>query len=163
MAAPMAESARKAMTPPWTTSLRLAVAAETAPRTLPPALAGDGEAGRGGPRHQAAGGVEDVRLAEEQGPPDLDHPTDGADASLDDRAHEVDLQLDGGVRLSLGLQRQQRHAHGGVRDLGDDPSLDHAARVAVAGVGVQLDHRPAGLDLGQTRAERLLPPRARPL
>src|SRR5216684_5642865 len=74
-------------------------------------------AGGVGSRDEPAQIVDDVGLAEEQRLLHLDDAADSPQASFNDRAEKVDLQLHGGVPESVLLEGAQRHPHGGVRDL----------------------------------------------
>src|SRR5579859_788513 len=115
-------------------------------------------AGRGVGGDQPALEVEDVGLAEEQRLLDLHHPAHRAQPALDHRPEEVDLELDRGVPHPILLQRRERHAHRGVRDLGDHATLHHARALAVLRSGLELEHHAAGLRLGDARPEELHPP-----
>src|SRR5262245_42643413 len=154
-ARPMAESARALIIPPWTKPALFALssvgfistrarpsswATSRSPShsqareiaTLLTALAfRDGHACRGRARDQPVLLVEDVGLAEEQRLAHLDHPPDCAQPALDRRPDEVDLELDCRVPDPVLLEGGQRHAHGGIRDLGDHPALDDPAAVPV--------------------------------
>src|SRR6266550_197556 len=112
---------------------------------------------RGSPRDEAPLLVEHVGLAEQECLPHVDHPADGAQSPLDGRPQEVDLELDGRVPDAVFLQRGQRHAHGGVGDLGDHPTLDDAAAVAMLRTGDELQDHPPRLGLGDAGAEGLHP------
>src|SRR5579859_7171678 len=94
-----------------------------------------GHAGRGGDRDQPALGIEDVGLTEQQRLLDLHHPAHRPQPPLHRRPEEVDLELDRGVPDPVLLQGGERHAHRGVRDLGDDAALHHPRALAVLRTG----------------------------
>src|ERR1700694_795900 len=116
---------------------------------------------RPGPRHQPALFIKNIGLAEQQGLFHLNDPTLSPQAAFDHRAQEIDLELDGGVLHSILLKRRQRHSNGGVRDLRDDPALDHADAVPVLRPCIHLEDHPPGLGLRDPCPQRLHPPVSR--
>src|SRR5713226_872431 len=116
-------------------------------------------AGRRGPSDQPAPVVDHVGLAEEERLLHLDDLADRPQASLNDRAEEVDLELDRGVPEAIFLESAQRHPHRRVRDLGDDAALHHAAFMPVLRPRHEFEHHAAGLGLGYARAQGLHPSR----
>src|SRR5690348_5983488 len=83
-----------------------------------------GQAGRRGSRAQPAALIDDVGVAEEEGLPHLDDPTNSPRATVARGTDEVDLQLDRRVPGPVRLERRQRRAHRRVGDLGDHTALD---------------------------------------
>src|SRR5713226_4001328 len=120
---------------------------------------GHRHARRRSPCDQPAAVVDHVGLAEEERLLHLDDTADCPQASFNDRAEEVDLQLDGGVPEAIFLESSQRHPHRRVRDLGDDATLHHAACMPVLRTRHELEHHAAGLGLGDARAQGLHPSR----
>src|ERR1700682_907624 len=180
---PMAESASVLIIPPWTKPAWLAMssvgvistvavpsAVSTVSRashvhnrdpffpSLTPLPPRHGHAGGGGPSHEAAALVDHLRLAEEERLLHLHHAADRANASRDDGADEIDLELDGGVPHAVLLQGRKGHPHRSVRDLGDHATLDHAAAVAVLRSGFELEDDAAWLSLGDASAKGRHPP-----
>src|SRR5207245_1243390 len=117
-----------------------------------------GHARRGSARDKAPPIVDHVGLAEEQRLLHLDNAADCPQASVDDRAQEVDLQLDGGVPEAVLLERAERHPHRRVSDLRDDAALHHTTAVPVLRTGFELQHNPARLGLCDASAQGLHPP-----
>src|ERR1700694_5321764 len=70
-------------------------------------------------RDQPVAVVEDVRLAEEEGLPHLDHAAHGSQPALHRRTGGADLELDCGVPHAVFLKGGEGHPHRGVCDLGD--------------------------------------------
>src|SRR5712691_6219385 len=108
---------------------------------------------RRSPCDQPAAVVDHVGLAEEQRLLHLDDPADGPQASLDDWAQEVDLELDRGVPEAVFLERAQRHPHRGVRDLRDDATLHDPAAMPVLRARLELEHHTAGLGFADARTQ----------
>src|ERR1700687_4098022 len=109
-------------------------------------------------RHQSPLLVQHVSLAEVQRLLHLDHAADRAQAPLDHRAQEVDLQLDSRVPHPIFLQRPKRYAHRRVGDLGNNPALHDPASVPVLRPYGQLEDHPARLRFDNPNTEQRHPP-----
>src|SRR5712691_1292957 len=116
-----------------------------------------GHTGRGRARDEPALLVHHVGLAEVERLLHLDDAPDGPQTSFDDRAQEVDLQLDRRVPKPILLEGAQRHPHGRVGDLGNHAALHDATPVSVLRTGLELQHYAARFGLGDARAQRLHP------
>src|SRR5438094_5323928 len=112
---------------------------------------------RGCPRDKTSLLVENVGFAEKEGLAHVDHPAHRAKAAFDGWPEEVDLELDRGVPHPVFLKCRQRHAHGGIGDLGDHPALNHAPAVAVPRAGGELEDDAARPRLGHPGAQGLHP------
>src|SRR5213078_792499 len=116
-------------------------------------LAPQGHDRRARARDQPLFLVDDVALDETDGSAALHDPPRGDERAGPDGLQEVDLELEGGERLTLVEGRGPRHAHRRVRDVAEDAAMERAHRIRVALPRLELDHGVTGLDGGQLEAD----------
>lgn len=108
--------------------------ARSAPRGL---LASQRHAGAGRLGHHSAGIVEDFAFYVADVFAAAEHFAVGYELAADDRAEEVDLQFDGGAGFAFQKSAHPCHAHGGVRYVAEDPSVEGAHGVGVLRAGFE--------------------------
>src|SRR6266568_9042433 len=105
--------------------------------------AAQGHARAGGTRHQATVRIGYVALDQSDRASTLNAVGRGRQASLPDRAEEIDFQLERGERLAVFERAGVSKAHRGVGQVAQDAAVDGAHRIGVLfQVGVELEYRP---------------------
>jgi hypothetical protein len=118
-------------------------------------IASEGHAGGRRTSHKDAFRIRDIAFDHADGFPTLDDSSDGAELFAPDWAQEIDFQLKGGEGFIVVQRGGESDAHGGVRNIAEDATVQRAHGIGVRFAGFEFERGFSRLHSDQAESDEL--------